>query len=175
MSTRPLNKTPAIDDDGFVLAESGAIIRYLANKYNSPLYPKNLQERAMVDQWIDYASHHIAMAAAKIMYNTVFYKFANVSIDECSLQDGKLFLSQYLPVLEKQLTKNVYIAGNTLTLADIALLSALDVCEVIHYDLSEFAHLVTWRNHLMSQKFYTDCHESYTATFNAVMLSFNQK
>jgi len=171
----PLKKIPAIDDNGFILAESNAIVRYLANKHESSLYPKNLQERAIVDQWIDYASHHIALATSKIMFNTVFYKFSNTALDERSLQDGKFFLSQYLPVLEQQLTSNKYMAGNTLTLADICLLGALDVCEVIQYDLSAFPCLVSWRKNLMAQDFYKKCHNSYADTFNAVMAHVKQE
>src|SRR5579883_873877 len=50
MKINPLGKIPAIQDEGFTLAESNAIIRYLATKNNSNLYPTDLQQRALVDQ-----------------------------------------------------------------------------------------------------------------------------
>jgi glutathione S-transferase len=52
---------PVIDDDGFVLRESNAIVRYLAAKYgpssgHGDLYPDNLQTRATIDAWMDWAA-----------------------------------------------------------------------------------------------------------------------
>lgn len=53
-SINPNCLVPTLDDDGFRLTESGAIIRYLANKTNSAAYPENLQERARVDEAIEW-------------------------------------------------------------------------------------------------------------------------
>lgn len=162
-------KVPALDDDGFKLAESNAIIRYLANKQESILYPHELKPRALVDQWLDFISQHVATASSKILFNTYFYQLAGVAIDERSLQDGHQFLEQYLPIIEKQLINHPYVNGEAMTLADISLLSALDACEVIKINLSLYSHLENWRKNLMKQAFYTDCHESYTATFNKLL------
>jgi glutathione S-transferase len=169
LKINPLAKVPAIDDNGFTLAESNAILRYLADKQQSPLYPKDLQQRAKVDQWLDYAAIHVMMAMAKIMFNTYFYKFKEMPLDERSLQDGNNFINSYLPLLEKQLSISTFIAANTITIADIALLAALDTVEVCNVDLSHFPHLVEWRHKLMNEKFYTDYHENYAVTFTKVM------
>lgn len=66
---RPLHQNglvPAIDDNGFGLWESNAIVRYLGTKYGSPhFYPVDLQERARADRWMDWANlqFYSAMAA----------------------------------------------------------------------------------------------------------------
>jgi len=50
----PVGGVPTLDDDGFVLAESNAILRYLvAREGADALYPTGARERARVDQWID--------------------------------------------------------------------------------------------------------------------------
>lgn len=162
-------KTPAMDDNGFTLSESNAIIRYLAAKQKSDLYPTDLQQRARVDQWMDYAAQHVGMALSKIMYNTYFYKMAKAERDERSLQDGKTFLAMYLPIVENQLTQHAFVAGDTLTLADFVLLSALDTCELVQVDLTPFTHIVSWRKKLMGETFYTKCHTSYTDAFKKVV------
>jgi len=169
----PLGKVPAIEDDGFSLAESNAIIRYLADKQQSPLYPRDLQQRAVVDQWMDYASQHVAIATSKIGFNTVFYKIFNAEKDERSLQDGHHFLEKYLKVVEQQLNTYPYLAGKNLSLADFSLLAALDVCEVCKIDLSPYPHIQAWRKKLMQEAFYQKCHESYAATYNKVMSHMN--
>ena len=169
LKINPLAKVPAIDDNGFCLGESNAIIRYLADKAQNRIYPKDLQQRAIVDQWIDYASQHVMLSLTKIMFNMHFYQFANIAKDERSLEDGRKFIGTYLPVLEQQLTKNKYMAGSTFTLADIVMIASLDVCEMCKVDLSVFPHLSAWRNKLMTEAFYTKCHPSYSVMFENVM------
>lgn len=169
LKINPYGKVPAIDDNGFRLAESNAILRYLADKYPSNLYPKNLEERAIVEQWLDFATNHIATATAKIMWNTYFYRLMGTAKDERSLQDGRLWLDNYLPVLERQLTKQAYIAGNHLTIADFSLLAALDVAELVDIHLAAYPHLKAWRHNLMAESFYQDCHSNYAASFKATV------
>ena len=169
LQINPYGRVPAINDDGFKLAESNAIIRYLADKNQSPIYPKELKQRAVVDQWIDFASVHVMLALSRIMFNTYFYKFANTPIDERSLQDGKKFIAQYLPIIENQLARYPYISGELFSLADIVLLSALDTAELSKIDLHPFSSMSTWRKKLMQENFYTECHDSYTVSFNKIL------
>ena len=171
----PLGKVPAINDDGFTLGESNAIIRYLADKNQSTLYPQELKERAVVDQWLDYVSQHITIAIGKIMFNTHLYKLLNIAQDERSLQDGRHFLAQYLPVIEQQLSLHNNMINNKLTLVDFALLAALDAAELSNLDLSLYPHINAWRKKLMGEAFYTNCHESYTHTFNKIMENRSSK
>jgi glutathione S-transferase len=52
----PNGLVPTIEDDGFVLWESNAIVRYLAAKYGAgTLWPNDLRQRADADRWMDWA------------------------------------------------------------------------------------------------------------------------
>ena len=175
LKINPLGKIPAIADENFVLGESNAIIRYLADKQHSDLYPRDIQQRAIIDEWIDFSSQHIASASSKIMFNTYFYKFANVAQDQRSLEEGRQFLAKYLPGVEQQLLKNKFIAANQISLADFVLLAALDVCELAGVDLTNYPHIKSWREKLMQESFYTSCYESYTTFFQQVMAKINFK
>ncbi len=156
----PVGRVPAIDDDGFKLFESAAIIKYLAEKNNSPLYPKDIKKRAVIDQWIDFGNIHVATALARITFNRVMYKFLNMEKDERSLNDGIKFLGNFLPIIETQLKENKYLAGSEMTLADINLLAVLDPAELSSVDLSAYPSIVNWRKNLKAQSFYTKCHNS---------------
>lgn len=54
LALNPNAQVPVVIDDGFVLWESSAIIRYLAGKANSELWPVDSRERARVDQWVTW-------------------------------------------------------------------------------------------------------------------------
>lgn len=161
LKLNPVSKIPVIDDNGFILFESNAIIRYLSDKVNSPIYPKDLKERAVIDQWIDFGSMHVGLAISKVMFNRVFYKFRNVPVDERSLSEGLEFLKQFLPIVDEQLAKNNYIAGKNFTIADINMLALLDPAEIGGIDLKPYNHLNIWRNGLKRKEFYTNVYKEY--------------
>jgi glutathione S-transferase len=157
----PGGKVPVIDDDGFVLFESNAIIKYLAEKSKSALYPSGAKQRAVVDQWMDFVSHHIATALSRVLFNRVFAPFLKVEVDERGISEGLSFLERFLPVVDSPLKERRYLAGSELTLADLNLLSALDPAEVAQVDLSGYLNITRWRKDLQSRDFYTRCHKSY--------------
>ena len=168
LKLNPIGRVPAIDDDGFKVFESAVIIKYLASKNNSPLYPQDLQKRTIIDQWIDFANIHVATALARLTFNRVMYKLLNVEKDERSLNDGIKFLGNFLPLIEKQLKANKYLAGNEMSLADINLLAVLDPAELSSLDLTVYPSINNWRKDLKGQPFYKKCHNSLEEVFGAM-------
>ncbi|OGX32394.1 MAG: hypothetical protein A2787_01690 [Omnitrophica WOR_2 bacterium RIFCSPHIGHO2_01_FULL_48_9] len=169
LKINPVGKIPAIDDGGFCLFESNAIIRYLADKSNSALYPRGLKERATVDEWIDFGSMHVGMAMQKLTYNRIFAPLRGMPIDEMALKDGVNFLDRFLPVVDNQLAKNKFLTGPAMTLADINLLALLDPAEVSGVDLAKYKNLAQWRNALRQEKFYTQCHKDFSEVVKSLM------
>src|SRR5437868_2049182 len=53
-SLNPNKLVPMLDDDGFKLTESSAILKYLADKFDLPEYPKDLKARAKVNEIMDW-------------------------------------------------------------------------------------------------------------------------
>ena len=166
-AVHPANKIPAIEDDGFCLFESNAIIRYLADKNKSSLYPKDIKERAVVEQWMDFGSMHVGAALAKVVYNRLFAPIRGVPVDEASLKEGLGFLDRFLPVVDEQLGKSKYLAGNAITLADINLLALMDPCEAANIDISKYKNIIKWRDGLKQAEFYTKCHKEYGESLKA--------
>ena len=161
LAIHPAGKIPVIDDEGFVLFESDAIIKYLASKQNSPIYPTELKKRALVDQWMDFVTIHVGGAMSKVLYNRVFAPVIKDEVDERSLQDGLNFLDRFLPVIESQLKKNKNLAGNEFSLADISLLANLDASEAAGIDLGKYSTITRWRNELKQKDFYQKVHKEY--------------
>jgi glutathione S-transferase len=73
VALNPNARVPTIDDDGFVLWESAAINLYLAEKYKSPLWPKDMQGKGRAYQWAffianDVEPHMIAVMQHRVMF-----------------------------------------------------------------------------------------------------------
>lgn len=63
LKVNPIGLVPAVIDDGQVLRESNAIVRYLAAKHGADaLYPRDLLKRARVEQWMDWANYETSIS-----------------------------------------------------------------------------------------------------------------
>lgn len=158
---------PVINDDGFYLSESNAILRYLADRFNSALFPKNLQARALVDRMMDYAALTIANLTAKVMFQKYICHWMRVAPNPRVLEEAHQELADEFSLLDSLLAQHSYLVSDQMSLADLALLSALDVCETADIHLQDFPHLLAWRNGLMQMSFYQQCHPSYLHAFMA--------
>uniref|UniRef100_A0A1B6H666 Uncharacterized protein n=1 Tax=Homalodisca liturata TaxID=320908 RepID=A0A1B6H666_9HEMI len=124
LKVNPLHTIPAIDDNGFILWGSQAINTYLVSKYgkDDSLYPKDLRKRAIVDQRLHYS-------------NDVFYvlKQSTVALLFFKQQPSSELLSKIRETqenVEKLLTGQKFMAGDSLTLADYSYITYMDVLEV---------------------------------------------
>jgi glutathione S-transferase len=113
--------------------------------------------------WMDFGSMHVGMALSKVLYNRVFAPTRGTPVDENSIKEGLSLLDRFLPVVDQQLARGQYLAGNRLTLADINLLALMNPCEAAGLDISVYQNIVRWRGALREEKFYTDCHQEYGA------------
>jgi glutathione S-transferase len=120
LARQPFGQVPALDDDGFQLYESRAICRYLDATLSGPkLTPADAKGAAIMEQWISIEHSHFSPMAMKIVYQKVFHPMRGLPSDEAVVEEGKKGLERSLPVMEKQLAQNAFLAGDTFTLADI--------------------------------------------------------
>jgi len=170
LKINPVGKVPAIDDDGFCLFESNAICKYLCDKNNSPMYPKDVKKRAVIEQWIDYVSVHIGANFIPVVYNRLFASLRGLPVNEKAITDGLEALKLYFPLVENQLAQHKYIVSQEISLADIVLLSLLEPAEMAQIDLSLYPKVTAWRNGLKKQSFYTSCYKEYGEMLKAPVL-----
>jgi glutathione S-transferase len=78
-------------------------------------------------------------------------------------------LNRFLPVLDRQLEKTLYLAGAKLSLADIDLLAQIDPAEAAGVRLDRYPSLMKWRDGLKKENFYTRCHASYEEVLQAFL------
>ena len=156
-------KVPALVDGDFRISESATIMRYLAKREKSDLYPADIKGQAHVDQWMDYVIHHVRGPFSRVQFNRMFAPMLGQPVDEKSVKTGLHLLEESLPIIDIRLSETAYLCGEDMTLADIALLAALDPAEMIQIDLSPYPNLSKWRKALREQDFYQSVHTHYGA------------
>ncbi|KAJ7899785.1 glutathione S-transferase [Mycena leptocephala] len=122
LAMHPFGQVPVIDDDGFILYESRAICRYLAEKFaeqGTPLYPKDLKERALVEQAasVEFANFHPALL--KLAMEAVAKPRRGQPVDPVILKEATDEMSAKLAVYEVILGKHKFLAGNEVSVADL--------------------------------------------------------
>ena len=117
----PFQRVPAIDDDGFTVAESGAVLLYLAEKYGQ-LIPADFQGRTKVSQWCFAAVNTVEWATLQIK---VIDLFGGGEGGEARRADLVKQAQRSLGLLEKQLAGRKWLVGDTFTVADIMMATVL--------------------------------------------------
>ncbi|MGS4883310.1 glutathione S-transferase family protein [Roseibium sp. MB-4] len=116
----PNQTIPVLQDAvGPPIWETGAIMRYLADKYGpDSFWPKPPQERARVDMWAEWSKINIAMAfTAPVFWRVV--RTPPDAQDWNQIRKAIAALETKLAIAELQLTNHAYLAGPDFTLADI--------------------------------------------------------
>ncbi len=114
----PNGLIPTIDDDGFVLWESNAIVRYLAAKHaNGSLFPGDLRVRADADRWMDWQATVLAPPTAVVLLQTI--RTAPDKRDNAALATACQTLRDKAGTLDTALAGRSYIAGAAFTMGDL--------------------------------------------------------
>ena len=126
LAINPAGQIPCIDDDGFVLAESLAINLYLVTKAGGPLAPAGARERALMDQWAQFALAGIEGPALDIYYP---YAEQRDATPEGAAQIAAAYgkLQRPMATLNRHLSAQDQMVGNRFTVADI------NMAEVVRY------------------------------------------
>ncbi len=115
-------KAPALEEDGYCLWESNAIIQYLASKKpESGLLPKDERARADVSRWQFWESTTFDPACAILIFERVVKGlFGRGGPDPAEVEKGLVRFNQAAAVLNEHLKGKPYLCGNHLTIADFA-------------------------------------------------------
>lgn len=135
----PAGQVPVVIlDDGRPLAQSNAILRYLA--HGSRFIPADRYEAAKVDEWLfwEQYSHEpsVAVARARVVYD----KQAVSDLDPNLVKQG----NKALDLMEQALTDRTWLVGEAMTIADIALLPYTRQAPQGGIDLSGRPALLRW-------------------------------
>lgn len=149
LSINPNGLVPTLDDEGFVLTESSAIMKYLADKFNLSLYPKELKKRAKVNELMDWFNTGFYRDYAyNVVYPQIYphHKRPGEDVQKGTIEWGKSQTKKWLKVLNDHwLGKgNKYLVGNEMTIADIFGYSLLTCGIVTRDEFREYPNVDRW-------------------------------
>lgn len=120
LALNPNSVVPTIIDDGFVLWESNACVRYLAAKYSAGnLWPDDPQICANADRWMDWQQTSVSGPITPVFWGLIRLKPEQRDMQLISESRDKLEI--VLGILDQHLTANNYVAGETFSMGDIPL------------------------------------------------------
>jgi len=117
----PNKRVPTIDDDGLVIWESAAINLYLAEKYQSPLWPKDWVGKARALQWAFYIANDVE--GPMIVMQRHRHMLPPDQRQESLAQEAEQQIQPKMQVLEAQVAKHGFFAGPAWGLADFMVAS----------------------------------------------------
>jgi len=138
LSKNPNAKVPTLIDGEVVIWESNTILRYLANKAKSALYPDDPAKRTQVERWMDWQ-----LAALNNPYLAMF-KEAKLESEKrgADFAAQEKDLGAQLSILDKAMKK--WVAGDEMTIADICLGPIAHRCLRFPVELPELPNLQRW-------------------------------
>ena len=120
LAMNPNGRIPTINDEGFVLWESNAIVRYLCRRYGQGgLLPDSEAECAVADQWMEWCKTTPYPDCIALFWAIV--RTEPVSRDPAVIRARHDSLVKALKILEAHLAGRTYVAGDRVTMADMPL------------------------------------------------------
>jgi glutathione S-transferase len=138
LKLNPFGQVPVLEDDGVVIADSNAILVYLAKRYgNDSWLPQDPVGAATVQRWLSVAAGEIASGPATARIINLFKK----PVDPA---DAIARAHRILALVEDTLNGKEWIAAAWPTITDIALYSYIARAPEGNVDLSGYAHVKAW-------------------------------
>lgn len=152
----PSRLVPVLEEDGFRLTESSTILKYLAEKIDSPAYPKDLRQRAKVNEMMDWINTQLCRDLA---YGTVYaqifpgHKRPTEESQRVTVAWSQERAKTWMAVLDQKLlgSGKSYLCGEQLTIADYYGASFVHLAEVIGSDLSAYPNVNAWLGRMKSR------------------------
>jgi len=161
----PNHLVPVLEDGSFRLTESAAIIRYLADKANSPAYPKDLQARARVNEMMDWFNANMYKDYGYgLVYPQTFphHKRPGDAVQSGTLEWGKQKTQSWLKILDHDLIgpTKAYLCGDRITLADYMGAEMVALGDVIRCSYAGYPNIERWLGNMRKLKSWPQVHQA---------------
>lgn len=146
LKMNPNGRVPVLEDDGFFLTESHAIMQYLAEQTpGQTLYPSERRARADVNRWLFWNAHHFQPAVSVLNWERLVKgMIGRGEPDPAEEKRGEALVTETARVLDQHLEGREWVSGSSLTLADLAIATPLMTARPARLPVGELANLQAW-------------------------------
>jgi glutathione S-transferase len=157
---------PMLEDGDLRLTESSAILKYLADKYDLPSYPKDLKKRAKVNEVMDWLNTQLYRDFGYgLVYPQLFphHKRRSDEAHAGSIAWGQQGAKRWLQALNDHWIgpKNQYLCGNEITIADYFGACLVTIGEWIGCDLAAYPNVKRWLDNMKKLKSWDEVNEVF--------------
>ena len=146
LTLNPNHKVPVLEDDGFVLWESHAIMQYLADKSpRQSIYPTETRARADVNRWLFWSGQHFSAGIGVLNWERVIKGMLGLGAsDPAEVRRGEQLVREHGAILDGHLAGREWICGDAVTLADLSLATPLAATVPANLPVTDFGNLQRW-------------------------------
>jgi glutathione S-transferase len=149
----PNGLVPTIDDDGFVVWESNAIVRYLAAKHApGTLWPTDVRARADADRWMDWTNSTLWPTMVPLFRG--FMRTPVHQRDSGAIEVARQESLEVLQILDAQLATSDFVGGKTFTMGDVAVGCAVWRWMALPIERPSLVHVQRWFDTLATRAAY---------------------
>ncbi|XP_026743733.1 glutathione S-transferase D7-like [Trichoplusia ni] len=151
LEKNPNHTIPMIEDDGYILIDSHAILTYLVEKYGAKqaqLYPKDLQLRSTVLQRLFFEASTISAAFLSIFLEIAMNNGPGPNAAQLEKSND------VYNILDKYLSKSKFVAADHLTIADLACISTISTMANVSPIDAKYEKLTAWYKSLSNEEWF---------------------
>eukprot|EP00455_Lapot_gusevi_P044562 TRINITY_DN5582_c0_g2_i1.p1 TRINITY_DN5582_c0_g2~~TRINITY_DN5582_c0_g2_i1.p1 ORF type:complete len:255 (-),score=40.80 TRINITY_DN5582_c0_g2_i1:161-832(-) len=167
----PTRSLPVLDDDGFLLWETPSILKYLAEKFETPMFPRHHLQQARINMMLDWHGAVLNVALSKCVFSRIWrevFGFADEAVNEEWVQRGMSLLQDSLSYMETQcLRHHSYVCDEIPTLPDLVLSTALCVIDALpdsdktRQVLEQHPGILRWLTKMKSLPGWSEAHNTF--------------
>jgi glutathione S-transferase len=163
----PNCQVPLLIDDDLRLTESSAILKYLADKYDLPSYPKDIKKRAKVNEVMDWLNTGFYRDFGYgLVYPQLFphHKRRSDEAHAGAIEWAQANSRAWLKLLNDHWIgpTNQYLTGNQITIADYFGAGLVSIHELIDCDLTDYPNVRRWLANMKTLKSWNAVNEVFT-------------
>lgn len=150
LAMNPNAYVPTLEEDGFTLYESNAIVRYLAARDpQARLWPKDLRARADADRWMEWQSNTFSPAMRDAFWQLI--RTPAEQRDAGAIEKSRQAAERLAVILDQQLARAEYLTPGGFTAADIVVGCSAHRWLLLPIERPRLTHLERWYGLLKSR------------------------
>jgi glutathione S-transferase len=147
----PNDKIPVLNDDGLVVWESNAIVRYLAAEYGQgTLWPLQSTDRSQADQWMEWAVNNLLPEFISLFW--AYYRTPESQRDFTAIDLTQLKCERLYRLLDAHLGDCRFLVGDSFTMGDIPAATSLYRYFEMGLEVQKPPNVMDWYSRLMERE-----------------------